>query len=177
MVRNLDSDYLHKLFYVKEDRLYWRERPLSSFKNERCGKTWNTRFANKQAGTVCLEHKTYYIIISISGKRYYEHRIMWQMFIGNVPDVIDHIDGDGQNNKLSNLRDGTEINMKNIRKPSTNTSGIIGVHWSSERKKWVAQGQKGKSRLSLGRYTDFFEACCARKSWEFREGYSVRVDR
>lgn len=52
-----------------------------------------------------------------------------------------------------------------------NTSGLKGVTWDSSRKgRWFARG------VTEGRYTflyqgpDFFEACCARKSWENRVG-------
>lgn len=147
------------------------------FTDDRIGRAWNTRFANKKAGTIVKEHKVSYVIISIKGKRYYEHRLIWEMFIGPAPKIIDHIDGDGLNNSLSNLRDGESVNMKNIRKPSTNTSGIIGVHWCDKRNKWVAQGQSPGKRLPLGRYSTIFEAACIRKAWELREGYDVRTDR
>lgn len=177
MVKRLNKEFLHSILYMKEGSLFWKRRDISTFQDSRTGNTWNTRFADKKAGTVVKEYKVEYVVISIAGKRYYEHRLLWEMFIGPAPDIIDHIDGNGLNNSLDNLRDGRVSNMKNIRKPSTNKSGIIGVHWCNTRNKWVAQGQAPGRRLPLGRYDSLFDAACARKSWEIREGYDVRTDR
>ena len=47
-----------------------------------------------------------------------------------------------------------------------NSTGIAGVRWHSQRERWIAayfvEGKE--NRLYYG--PDFFEACCARKSWE-----------
>ena len=74
--------------------------------------------------------------------------------VGNNFD-INHIDGNPLNNKLSNLeivthRDNCSIcfrkNKENI------TSKYVGVSWSKEKRKWVAQiGINGK-QTPLGRY-------------------------
>lgn len=54
----------------------------------------------------------------------------------------------------------------NRRKRSTNTSGITGVNWHKQNKKWVACiSIEGKSK-SIACTTDFFLACCARLSAE-----------
>lgn len=58
-------------------------------------------------------HKTGYIYAGLyygksSKERKYlrVHRLVWQTFVGCIPDthVVDHIDGDKANNKLSNLQ-------------------------------------------------------------------------
>ena len=48
----------------------------------------------------------------------------------------------------------------------TNTTGITGVYYHKRDKAWSAQTQIGDTTYNLYYGKDFFEACCARKSWE-----------
>ncbi len=70
-----------------------------------------------------------YKTVSIMGKRYYVHRLIWLMSYGYLPDLLDHIDRDKTNNKLSNLRVSSKnlnaLNLKSCHKD--NKSGILGV--------------------------------------------------
>jgi hypothetical protein len=64
---------------------------------------------------------------------------------------IDHIDGDGLNNRRSNLRLASrEGNMRNVGKTASNTSGYKGVHWCEGAKKWRCQIRTDGGRISLG---------------------------
>lgn len=68
----------------------------------------------------------------------------------------------GEITKL-NCIDGTNIKNLTAKTPKNNTSGIKGVSWNKERKKWVAQiGFKGKN-YNLGRYCSIEEAKDIRK--------------
>jgi hypothetical protein len=70
------------------------------------------------------------IEVRLFGRLYKVHRIIYELLVGEVPEghVVDHIDGDFRNNKLSNLRSiPQKINMRNTRMRSTNTSGKTGV--------------------------------------------------
>jgi hypothetical protein len=74
------------------------------------------------------------------GKYYYSHRLAWAIHYGaQPPDIIDHIDGDGHNNAIGNLR-GAEHrqNIQNQKRRSDNTSGRKGVSWNAHVGKWVA---------------------------------------
>jgi len=53
-----------------------------------------------------------------------------------------------------------------------NTSGIKGVAFLHEEKLWRAYGDRANARERLYFGKDFFEACCARKSWEIKNGRS-----
>ncbi len=57
-----------------------------------------------------------YRVVRVNGKLYYQHRIIWAMAYDEDPGdrVIDHIDHDGHNNRLSNLRCVDQgVNMQN----------------------------------------------------------------
>jgi len=45
-----------------------------------------------------------YLKVSLKGVSYPVHRICYKLFYGEEPDIIDHIDGDKENNKINNLR-------------------------------------------------------------------------
>lgn len=75
---------------------------------------------------------------------------------------VDHIDGDGLNNRRSNLRLATkEQNGYNARTPITNTSGLKGVSWDGESGKWRAQIMHNGKKVNLGRFLSREEAYLA----------------
>jgi hypothetical protein len=88
---------------------------------------------------------------------------MHRVIAGTPEDYqTDHINGDGLDNRRSNLRDATHNqNQHNSRTPVNNTSGVKGVQWHSQRAKWHARiGVGGKSR-SLGLFASLDEAKAA----------------
>lgn len=104
-----------------------------------------------------------YLQIRVDQKLYYAHRLAWLYAHGRWPvHMIDHIDGDKLNNRLTNLREATaQQNAQNVGKRSHNTSGLKGVYWDKERQKWgAAVGIDGRFK-SLGRYSTREEAHAA----------------
>lgn len=80
--------------------------------------------------------------------------------------VVDHISGDTLDNTVANLRVGTtEMNNKNAKRPSTNTSGRVGVG-KGKRGKWLAYISNRNKGINLGTYQSFEEACIAREKAE-----------
>lgn len=74
---------------------------------------------------------------------------------------VDHVDANRTNNKYENLRlVSRSLNRRNAAKPSNNTSGISGVCWHKKQRRWEIKIQK----KTIGYHSDFFEACCVRKS-------------
>jgi len=85
------------------------------------------------------------------------------MLYGKDPaDLIDHRDGNGLNNKKSNLRLATgSQNNYNQQKSSTNSSGVKGVTWNANLGKWQAQLQVNKKYHYVGVYSDIEKAAAA----------------
>lgn len=66
---------------------------------------------------------------------------------------VDHRDGDGLNNRRSNLRAATRSeNARNRSLQANNTSGIKGVSWDQEVKKWRVRIWVDGKNLSLGHF-------------------------
>lgn len=153
--------------------LRWRARPREMFTTARDRSAWNTRYAGRLAGT---RHCGGYLQISLKVPGCVvlakAHRIIWKLLYGVDPDEVDHIDGDGINNRLVNLRDvSRQENARNVARPVTNTSGVAGVRWDEDRGRWNARIQVcGKTR-HLGRFNDFAQAVAARTEAERRFGF------
>ena len=115
----------------------WRKRPIDMFGEKSRWKWWNTRYAGKVAGT---PHRDGCWLIAINDVKYRAHRLAFLYFHGVLPRYIDHIDHNPLNNKISNLRGVThQENHRNQTIRKNNTSGIMGVYWRNDIKKWAAQ--------------------------------------
>lgn len=75
---------------------------------------------------------------------------------------IDHVNGDGFDNRKVNLRIATQSqNMHNRKMGKNNTSGYKGVSWSEQAKKWRAMICHNRKPLSLGMFNSAREAAIA----------------
>jgi len=102
-------------------------------------------------------------------RHYLAHRLAWFYVYGEFPTMIDHIDGNRTNNKISNLRQvSSKENQCNLTIAANNTSGITGVSFSKERSKWEAKIQIDGKTIHLGRYLDKEDAILARKQGEVK---------
>lgn len=107
---------------------------------------WWKRVGNKvQPG-----ERAGYLEICIDGHRYNAHQLAWRYVTGRWGrPLIDHRDGDGTNNRWTNLRRATPSqNTANSRRPRSNTSGYKGV--SPHRKRWRAMICNQGRWVSLG---------------------------
>lgn len=116
--------------------------------------TWRihagNRMANTAAGSVC---KKGYVDISVDGKSYRAHRLAWLYVHGHFPiGVIDHINGNKSDNRITNLRDVTNArNLLSYRKTNqNNSSGFIGVH--KNHNGWRAEITVHSQNINLGTY-------------------------
>lgn len=106
-----------------------------------------------------LDKNTGYRVIGIEGKLYVEHRLIWIMHHGPIPDgfLIDHKDTLRANNEISNLRLATESqNKSNSSKSSANSSGFKGV--SKQGSKWKAEIRVNYGSKYLGMHNTPEEA-------------------
>lgn len=82
-----------------------------------------------------------YLRVSLCNTKFRIHTLIWLKEYGTWPDKsIDHEDGDTNNNHISNLRCGGQLlNTKNSRAKSNNTTGYVGVSYSSVKNKYRAE--------------------------------------
>lgn len=114
-------------------------------------------FADKEAG---FKHKTKgYWIVKVNSTSEQLHRLIFLFHKGFLPAVVDHINGNIDDNRIENLREADQQkNSRNSKRRSTNTSGVKGVHWHKRDCKWVAQLRYGGKLHSLGYFSSIDEA-------------------
>lgn len=112
---------------------------------------------NRRAGDVAgsIAKRNCYQV-GIQGKVRKVHRVVYEMFKGDIPKgmTIDHIDGDPLNNKILNLRAISQYtNTCNCKMSKNNTSGVTGVHLQDNKNgniyyvaRWTELSGKEKSK-------------------------------
>ena len=100
--------------------------------------------------------------ISFLNTHKYVHQIIFLYHHGFIPKYIDHINGNSLDNRIENLREATQsLNNANSKLAKSNTSGIKGVTWRKDTKKWAAQIMKDKKNYSLGSFQNIEDAATA----------------
>lgn len=103
-----------------------------------------------------------YLQVSVCGKAYAAHRVIWKMVYGEDPYIVDHADGDKLNNRLGNLREASRSeNGANSRVYRSNRSGFKGVFWDNFAKKWRADTNFNGKKVFLGRFDTKEQAAAA----------------
>ena len=135
------QEKLHELFEYRDGKLFWKVDRRA------------VKCKGKEAGTI---HNGYRNLHSNSiGGHMSAHRAIWVMHHGDLPEVIDHINGDKLDNRIENLRAATRSqNVHNIAMLPSNQSGVKNVSWRNDTKKWrVTLAVDGK-KMSFGHYDD-----------------------
>ena len=104
----------------------------------------------------------------------YAHRLAVFLHTGKDPCnlEINHKNQDKADNRIENLEVlPHDEHARKHPKLKTCTSGITGVCWHKRNKTWQVQIGAGKNKRIRKCFTDFFEACCYRKSMENKLGY------
>jgi hypothetical protein len=137
---SITQDLIKELFEYKDGQLYWKN-PTSS----RCK-------SGQVAGAI---GKRGYWRVGVNYKHYTTHRIVFLLFHGYLPKLIDHIDGNCLNNKIENLREATTSeNLRNSKLSAKNTSGTKGVTWDKQTKSWSVGIMVNYKQIRIGRFKD-----------------------
>ena len=138
----LTQDQVKSLFDYKDGNLYWKNKTTNLSRVK----------INAIAGST---GKKGYLQIGINQKLYLAHRVIFLMHHGYMPDFVDHIDGNKENNFIENLREASRgQNRMNSKLQLNNKSTIKNVNWHKKQNKWVVQlGVEGK-KLYFGAYFD-----------------------
>lgn len=111
--------------------------------------SYNRWIKGAWAGTL---EKSGYRSIKVNGKKYMEHRLVYWIYYRDMPPLLDHIDGNRANNRITNLRVATpRQNNCNRNKLPTNKSGYIGVFLYRDGK-FKASIRVNRKRIHLGTF-------------------------
>lgn len=137
-------------------KMFWKMR------SGEANQSWNLRFAGAEAFT---STSIGYRQTTILGVVCRAHRIAYAIYHGYFPDVIDHINGDKQDNRISNLRSvDRQTNMKNVVKLPKANGVEMGVYFCNNRRKWRAFVNVNQKRKCVGSFDDYDEAVSARRA-------------
>mgnify|MGYP001180977569 CR=1 FL=1 len=102
------------------------------------------------------------------GKWVHKKLIHMHRVVNKTPNSLftDHINGNGLDNRKSNLRSATNSqNLLNSRVRVDNSSGVRGISWHKTRKKWRVYISDGGRHRHIGLFSTLDEAIEARKQY------------
>ena len=138
----ISQEYLHEIFKYKDGDLIYKKK-THKFSKSKIG---------AKAGTI---YSSGYLNVKLHQNPYPIHKLVFMMFHGFFPKVIDHIDGNKLNNKIENLRECCHItNGYNRKLGINNTSGYKNVVWNKKLKKWRVTLMHNKKFQDFGYFED-----------------------
>ena len=143
----ITQDELRTMFDYQDGNLLWKIKPSVN------------RSVGDIAGSVNPDG---YLQTSIKGKKYRNHRLVFLWHHGFLPEQVDHIDGNGLNNRIENLRAATvPQNQHNSRLSRRNSTGVKGVSFHKCTGKYIANIRLNGSSKYLGLFTTIEDAASA----------------
>lgn len=100
---------------------------------------------------------------------------LWKNFLEDMGECPEGLQLDRRDNELGYSKENCRwvtrsVQVNNRRTLPNHSSGVTGVSFSTRDSRWMAYTKNDKTRITLYWGTDFFLACCARKSWEVQNG-------
>ncbi|EGH2615408.1 HNH endonuclease [Salmonella enterica] len=152
----------HELFEYLDGKLYWKNP---------------TGYRAKIGAEAGTQHPEGYRVVMVNRKRTPRHRIIWEMFNGEIPEgfEVDHIKelwktGGIADDHIENLQLVTarQNSLKGAINTvfAHNTSGVTGVGWDAARSRWRVHIKVHQQQLFLGRFNNLIDAVAARKRAE-----------
>lgn len=165
---------------MKKELTVDRVRELLNYDDRTGVFNWRVNCRRARAGQVAgsIKGDDGYSVIMIDYVAYYSHRLAWFFVYGEWPSSdIDHRNTDRSDNRLENLRLATKTqNQRNRRRAKSNASGVKGVCWHKQSKKWRASIKDGAKQRIIGCYDTLEEARAAYEATALREfGEFARV--
>ena len=144
-----NKEFLKKILWFFK---YDRERGVLIWKNH-YNPAIVTRFAGKIAGKLRQGHSQ----VSMDNKLYGVHRLIWFIENKNWPEMIDHIDGNPLNNKITNLRSSNNrFNQQN--RHQHRAGKLYGATYHKTNRVWMARIRINKKSKYLGCFSSALEA-------------------
>lgn len=150
MVQEQEIDLIQvfkDIFIYSEGKLFWG---------------LNSRLRGREAGCIAENYRV--VGITLDNGTYIKmlvHRIIFAIHNGYLPDLVDHIDQNPNNNYPNNLRDADKtLNAINTGIATNNKSGIKGVCQGNN--KWVAQIKVNGNKIHLGTFNTIEDATTTR---------------
>jgi hypothetical protein len=107
---------------------------------------------NAKAGSIAGSyHNKGYVQVYVDGKNYLLHRLIYLYHKGYMPNLLDHINNNKQDNSIENLREATySQNQQNKKVQCTNKLQLKGAVYHPGKNKWQGRIQLNKKKISLG---------------------------
>lgn len=161
----ITQEYLKELFdYDPEIGRFFRKVSRSN----------RTKVGDEAGWLSALRDGKRYRQISIDGQIYYAHRLVFLYVEGAFPpELVDHVNGNGLDNRYSNLRKVSPVeNNQNTRLRKDNKSGCTGVSWYKRDEMWEVRIKVGSKYKFIGRFKSYSDAVKARHEASKTNNYS-----
>lgn len=158
-----DAEYLRQSFdyFPLTGDLFWRPKPRAEFTLDRIWRMWCTKNLGHRAGYQVTINGISYWKVSADRREFFQHRLIWKLVTGDDPPMVDHVDGNGLNNRWRNLRLATKPeNARNSVRHRDRTSALPkGVY--RHRSRFVASIMVDRVNHRLGSFSTVEEAAAA----------------
>ena len=126
-------------FNYDNGKLFWKNSKRPSFNGKEVG-------SNNGHG---------YRKVTFENKQYYVHRLIYFMHHGKIPAIIDHIDQNTNNNKISNLRSSnSSTNAINCNNKIRSKTGVRNVSFNKQRNTFCVYIKVNNKSKFIGGFED-----------------------